>query len=353
MAEGKDGSLDINEWLKDHKLSSFITLFKTDEIDLNDLKEWNDDQIFNFIIKPYKMSALHEYRLMKGIKQLKGNDYDTDKYSDEGKVWNRKSWVTLDCGIRYKIMRIGKGKTLMNGDRVRVRYVGQLEDKSVFDKAITGGGFTFTLGKGEVIKGWDIGLKGMKVGGKRKLIIPPKLAYGKKGLEPSIPPNAIVTFTVEIMDINGEDSLNSLNIFGKHPRIENDIILPPVPTKKRKIDVDNIKNKYTNIKERLKHRDMRVGNGNTIKNGDKITVRYVGQLEDKNVFDKNITHGFTFTFGKDKVIKGWDIGLQGMKVGGKRKLIISSKWAYGKKGFEPSIPPNATLTFTVEIMKIN
>ena len=110
-----------------------------------------------------------------------------------------KGMKTIKGGIKYKIMRAGTGKVLKNGDKVTVRYVGQLEDKSVFDKAITGGGFTFTLGKGEVIKGWDIGLKGMKVGGKRRLIIPPKMAYGKQGSEPSIPPNATLTFTVEIM----------------------------------------------------------------------------------------------------------------------------------------------------------
>jgi len=109
-----------------------------------------------------------------------------------------KGMKTIKGGIKYKIMRAGTGKVLKNGDKVTVRYVGQLEDKSVFDKAITGAGFTFTLGKGEVIKGWDIGLKGMKVGGKRRLIIPPKMAYGKKGSEPSIPPNATLTFTVEV-----------------------------------------------------------------------------------------------------------------------------------------------------------
>merc|ERR1712228_909194 len=75
------------------------------------------------------------------------------------------------------------------------------EDKKVFDKCISGKGFEFELGKGEVIKGWDLGLKGMKNGGKRKLIVPSKLAYGQRGSEPHIPPNARLTFTLEIKDV--------------------------------------------------------------------------------------------------------------------------------------------------------
>merc|ERR1712186_189887 len=103
---------------------------------------------------------------------------------------------TMGGGIQYKDMQDGKGKEAKKGDKVRVYYVGQTEDKEVFDKAITGSGFEFTLGKGEVIQGWDIGVLGMKVGEKARMTIPPKLAYGDEGSPPQIPANATLSFTV-------------------------------------------------------------------------------------------------------------------------------------------------------------
>ena len=84
------------------------------------------------------------------------------------------------------------------GDTVVVSYVGKLEDGTQFDAAKT---FDFVLGAGDVIKGWDQGILNMKVGGKRKLFVPSKLGYGKKGSSPDIPPNATLYFTVKLKEI--------------------------------------------------------------------------------------------------------------------------------------------------------
>ena len=84
------------------------------------------------------------------------------------------------------------------GDTVVMKYEGKLDDGSVFDSSNS---FTFTLGAGEVIKGWDKGIVGMKVGGKRKLFIPSSLGYGKRGAAPEIPPNADLHFIVTLIDI--------------------------------------------------------------------------------------------------------------------------------------------------------
>ena len=105
-------------------------------------------------------------------------------------------------GIKYRDMKVGSGDVIKNGDKVRVFYVGQLDDKRLFDKCIGGQGFEFIYGTGDVIKGWDMGLKGMRVGGKRKLIIPSELGYGTKGSPPSIPPNSQLTFTVSVQGVN-------------------------------------------------------------------------------------------------------------------------------------------------------
>ena len=97
---------------------------------------------------------------------------------------------------------VGKGKEAKSGDKVKVHYVGTLADGKEFDSSKKHGKpFEFQLGKGNVIKGWDQGVVGMKVGGKRKLTIPPSLAYGARGVPGAIPPNATLTFEVELLGV--------------------------------------------------------------------------------------------------------------------------------------------------------
>ncbi|HEY2509858.1 MAG TPA: FKBP-type peptidyl-prolyl cis-trans isomerase [Polyangiaceae bacterium] len=99
-------------------------------------------------------------------------------------------------------LSVGKGAEAKTGDTVSVHYVGTLADGKEFDSSRKRGKpFTFTLGRGNVIKGWDQGVPGMKVGGKRKLVIPSSLAYGDRGMPPTIPPKATLTFEVELVDI--------------------------------------------------------------------------------------------------------------------------------------------------------
>jgi FKBP-type peptidyl-prolyl cis-trans isomerase FkpA len=97
----------------------------------------------------------------------------------------------------------GKGPAAKAGDKVRVHYTGTLMNGKKFDSSRDRGTpFDFTLGKGEVIKGWDQGVAGMKVGGKRRLVIPEALGYGENGSPPNIPPKAGLKFDVELLAIN-------------------------------------------------------------------------------------------------------------------------------------------------------
>jgi FKBP-type peptidyl-prolyl cis-trans isomerase len=107
-------------------------------------------------------------------------------------------------GMKIEVLKEGTGEGCKNGDTVTVHYVGTLEDGTKFDSSIDRGTpFSFPLGAGQVIKGWDLGVLGMKVGEKRKLTIPPNLAYGETGTPGGpIPPNATLIFEVELLAIN-------------------------------------------------------------------------------------------------------------------------------------------------------
>lgn len=95
---------------------------------------------------------------------------------------------------------VGTGTAAQQGDILSVNYTGKLDNGTVFDTSVGKAPFQFTLGAGQVIPGWDQGLEGMKVGGKRILIIPPELAYGAGGVGP-IPPNATLTFEVDLLSV--------------------------------------------------------------------------------------------------------------------------------------------------------
>lgn len=110
--------------------------------------------------------------------------------------------ITTSSGLQYVDLTIGSGPTAETGQTVTVHYTGWLQDGKKFDSSLDRGqAFSFPLGAGRVIKGWDEGVKGMKVGGKRKLVIPSALGYGPRGAGGVIPPHATLIFEVELLSI--------------------------------------------------------------------------------------------------------------------------------------------------------
>lgn len=110
--------------------------------------------------------------------------------------------VTTASGLQYVDLVVGKGASPKAGKSVKVHYTGTLENGKKFDSSVDRNEpFSFVIGVGQVIKGWDEGVMTMKVGGKRKLIIPSKLGYGTSGAGGVIPPNATLLFDVELLDV--------------------------------------------------------------------------------------------------------------------------------------------------------
>jgi ketosteroid isomerase-like protein len=142
------------------------------------------------------------------------------KRADAGKIrWQAVSWVsmpikasvlgakamTTESGLRYEDIVTGTGPSPQSGQEVTVHYTGTLEDGTKFDSSLDRGQpFKFKIGVGRVIKGWDEGVMTMKVGGKRKLVIPPQLGYGARGAGGVIPPNATLVFEVELLDVQSQ-----------------------------------------------------------------------------------------------------------------------------------------------------
>ncbi|MEJ2733932.1 MAG: FKBP-type peptidyl-prolyl cis-trans isomerase [Anaerolineae bacterium] len=236
--------------------------------------------------------------------------------------------TTTASGLQYIEITEGDGPQPQPGDIVAVHYRGMLEDGTEFDNSYDRGEpLTFPLGQGRVIRGWDEGIALLNEGGKAKLILPPDLAYGEAGFGSVIPPNATLTFEVELVSISPG--------------------APEAPT-----EVEEAQ--YVTTESGLKYADLEVGQGPAPEEGQTVSVHYTGWLEDGTKFDSSLDRGqpFSFVLGAGRVIRGWDEGVATMKVGGKRQLVIPPELAYGEAGAGEVIPPNATLIFEVELLDV-
>ncbi len=226
----------------------------------------------------------------------------------------------------------GSGSQASAGSFLVMQYVGVLCSTGVqFDASWDRGQpFSFELGAGKVIQGWDEGIEGMAVGGRRLLTIPPEKAYGSSGSgSGSIGPNETLLFIVDLL------ALVPTNL--DKPSVS----VPDEPASELIIT------------------DIAEGEGPEVQSGDIVYVHYVGYSQSTNTqFDSSWDRGreqyIIFPLGQATVIDGWEEGLLGMKVGGRRELVIPPDLAYGQDGAGGGIiAPNETLVFVVDLIGTN
>ena len=261
------------------------------------------------------------------------------KPAKEVKAELNKEYTTAS-GLKYKITKMGAGIKPVEGDQVSVHYVGTLPDsaKTKFDSSRDRGQpFSFKLGGGQVIKGWDEAIALLHVGDVAVLTIPPSIGYGERAMG-KIPANATLIFEVELMDVKAA------------PR--------PWDVKGLKVDstADGLKYIVLHKAGASASADKSAAAPVKAESGKKVGVHYSGFLGDGSwkLFDSSVQRGqpIEFVLGQGQVIKGWDEGIALMHVGDKMRLIIPYQLAYGESGRPPIIPAKATLIFDVELMEV-
>lgn len=214
-----------------------------------------------------------------------------------------KEWKELKDadGLKFWDVKDGKGEAATANALVTIHYTGWFKDGKIFDSSVQREKkATFPLAN--LIKGWQKGIPGMKVGGVRRLNIPWKLAYGEEGRPPRIPEKADLIFEIELFETHN---------------------LPAADAKEWKAVEGAAGLKYWDTKE---------GKGDAAKAGATVTIHYTGWTLDGKVFDSSVVRGETAEFPLGSLIEGWQKGIPGMKPGTVRRLYIPLKMAYGEDG---------------------
>lgn len=219
-------------------------------------------------------------------------------------------------------LTVGDGTVVADGDSITVDYIGALySDGTVFDNSYEGEPFSLTLGGGQVIPGWDEGLVGMAVGGRRQLTIPPDKAYGSEGSGDVIGPDATLVFVIDLRAA----------------------LTPPQPAPAP----DQL--------DEFSSEDLVVGDGAEATPGSQLEFHYVAvDAADGSLVDSTWVRGqaMTSVVGEGALIPGLDLGLLNMKEGGRRRLVLPPAQAWGDVGVESFVDPGTTIVFEVDLLSV-
>ncbi len=236
--------------------------------------------------------------------------------------------LTTASGVQIVMHQKGTGIKPNNGDKITVHYTGTLLNGNKFDSSRDRNQpFAFTLGVGQVIKGWDEAFAMLQQGDRATLTIPPAAGYGERAVS-GIPANSILIFDVELLSVKPKITPQPFDVAGK----------------------DTLK-----LKTGLEYIMVKQGSGKPAAPGAKVSVHYTGYLQDGSIFDSSVERGepIEFRLGEGRVIQGWEQGIALLNVGSKCRLIIPYNLGYGEQGYPPVIPAKATLVFDVELMDVN
>ncbi|MFD4246119.1 FKBP-type peptidyl-prolyl cis-trans isomerase [Streptomyces sp. NPDC058525] len=252
--------------------------------------------------------------------------------------------------LKVETVSEGDGPALKKGDIAQVNYLGQVWDgKEPFDASFgKGKPFDVTIGAGMVIKGWDQGLEGQKVGSRVELVIPPALGYGEQGSGDKIKPNATLVFVVDI--VKGTSVPASAT--GKEVAQDNKD-LPKVGTNTDGKEVAVTVPKDTAEPSKLVSNYVLEGDGAVVKDTDNVVVKFNGKTwKDDKTFESTYTTDTTVTWPMEQLsVKGLKEGLIGKKVGSRILLVIPPDLAFGDKE-QGTIPAKSTLVFSLDILAV-
>ncbi|WLW56314.1 FKBP-type peptidyl-prolyl cis-trans isomerase [Streptomyces sp. YU58] len=251
--------------------------------------------------------------------------------------------------LKVEVLKEGDGAKLKKGDAAEVNYLGQEYDEAKpFDNSFDRGQpFSLTIGAGGVIKGWDQGLEGQKVGSRVELVIPPDLGYGAQG-QGDIKANATLVFVVDIV----KGTTIPASAKGKEIA-QDDSALPKVGTNTDGKAPAVTMPKDSDPPKKLVANYVLESDGAVVKDTDSVVVNYVALLwEGGKKFDSTYETGKTATFPLEQVtIKGLKNGLVGKKVGSRVLLVLPPDQAFGGQE-QQGIPKNSTLVFAVDILAV-
>lgn len=261
-------------------------------------------------------------------------------YLEENK---KKEGVQVTAsGLQYRVLEQGDGKSPTANDFVTVHYAGQLIDGSEFDSSYKRGE-PATFPAGRLIPGWTEALQMMKVGDKWELVIPSDIAYGENGAGGVIPGDATLVFTVELLGVMTlEEAQAEAEKQAQAFKIQQLAYLEENAKQDGVVETES----------GLQYRVIEEGTGAQPGGESNVTVHYAGKLIDGTEFDSSYRRGTPASFPLNGVIKGWTEGVQLMKEGAKYEFFIPYYLAYGERGSR-SIPPYATLVFTVELISVD
>lgn len=238
-------------------------------------------------------------------------------------------WREAAKGLKIYDEKVGGGKPAVVGSVLKTHYTGWLLSGRKFGSSKDmGKPLQVVMGAGKMIKGWEVGLEGMREGGVRWFRVSPAMGYGATAYS-MIPSNSTLVFRVELVSSEVDEAV-----------VANMDFFP-----------DTTALTFENGPEGLRYAVIKQGEGEPAQKGDVAKVHYTGWLTNGYKFDSSRDRGqvFGFTLGAGRVIRGWELGVQGMLPGEKRILVVPPGLGYGARGAGP-IPGGSTLIFAVEYL---